>query len=176
MGMEIKYNLSEEDYLKFNLFHVKNSETAKKSLKMQRYATPIIYIIIAYVFANLADIPFLYTFLPFAFIGGLWSIFYPKYFYNHIKRQTKKMIAEGKNDGLLGRHTMNLSEEGIVDTTANGETKVNWSGIIKYKEDDATLYLYNSSVSAYIIPKRDIPNIEELKTFLNEKLSHREKP
>ena len=37
------------------------------------------------------------------------------------------MIKEGKNDGLLGEHHMILSEEGIIEFTVNGETKVNWA-------------------------------------------------
>ena len=39
------------------------------------------------------------------------------------------MIKEGKSDGLLGEDYMVLSEDGIIDSTSNGETKVTWSGI-----------------------------------------------
>ncbi|MEH7253690.1 YcxB family protein [Neobacillus niacini] len=173
--MEIKYNLTEEDYVKFNLFHIKNSDSASKSLNMQRYSIPFIYLIVAYLFSNLADIPFLYAFIPFLFVGILWVVFYPKYFQNRIISQTKKMIREGKNEGLLGEHTMLLTEEGIVDTNPTGETKVKWSGIIKMKEDQANLYLYNSSVSAYILPKREFKDLEEVRSYFEAKLTHLQK-
>jgi hypothetical protein len=172
--MEINYRLTEEDYLKFNLFHINNSESANKSLKTQRFATPFVYIIFAYIFANIADIPFLNALIPFLIVGILWVIFYPKYFQTRILSQTKKMIREGKNEGLLGEHTMTLSDDGIVDSNPNGETKVNWSGIIKFTEDDSNLYLYNSSVSAYIIPKKEVKDLEGLKNFMKTKLSHLE--
>lgn len=168
--MEIKYNLTEEDYLKFNIFHIRHSDSAMKSLKMQRFATPIVYIIFAYIFSMIADIPFLYAFIPFFVIGMMWAIFYPKYFFNRIARHTKKMVNEGKNEGLLGKHTMTFSDEGIVDVASNGETKVHWSGINEFKEDDSNLYLYNSSVSAYIIPKREITDVEEVRSYLKTKL------
>ena len=170
--MEIKYNLTEEDYLNFNLFHIKNSESARKSLNMQRYSIPFIYLIVAYVFSNLADIPFLYAFIPFLIVGVSWVLFFPKYFQNRIRSQTKKMIREGKNEGLLGEHTMLMTEDGIVDTNPTGETKVKWSGIIKMKEDQANLYLYNSSVSAYILPKRELNNLKEVRAFFEAKLPH----
>ncbi|PAE37875.1 YcxB family protein [Bacillus sp. 7884-1] len=172
--MVINYHLTEEDYLKFNMFHINNSESANKSLKTQRFATPFVYIIFAYIFANLADIPFLYALIPFLIVGILWVIFYPKYFQTRILSQTKKMIREGKNEGLLGEHTMTLSEDGIVDSNPNGETKVNWTGIIKLKEDDSNIYLYNSSVSAYIIPKRELKDLEGLKNYMTSKLTHLE--
>ncbi|MEH7178280.1 YcxB family protein [Neobacillus vireti] len=170
--MKIIYNLTEEDYLNFNLFHIKNSESASKSFNIQRYSIPIIYLIVAYVFSNLADIPFLYAFIPFLIMGIFWVLFYPKYFQNRIKSQTKKMIREGKNEGLLGEHTMLLTEDGIIDTNSNGETKVNWSGVVKMMEDNSNLYLYNSSVSAYIIPKRELKELEEVRAFFEAKLSH----
>lgn len=168
--MEIKYHLTEEDYLKFNMFHINTSESANKSLKTQRYAVPFVYIIFSYIFANLADIPFLYALIPFLIVGILWVIFYPKYFQSRILSQTKKMIREGKNEGLLGEHTMTLTDEGIVDTNPTGETKVNWSGIIKLKEDDSNLYVYNSSVSAYIIPKRELSDLEGVRKYINGQL------
>ena len=37
--MEINYNLTEEDYLNFNMFHVKNSKAVKRTLNMQRFIT-----------------------------------------------------------------------------------------------------------------------------------------
>lgn len=65
---------------------------------------------------------------------------------------------------------MIISEEGIVDENSTGETKVLWSGIQAMKEDDLYLYLYNSAVSAYILPKRDLHQLEEIKTFISSKI------
>ena len=168
--MNIKYNLTEEDFLHFNLFHLQNSQTAKKSLMLQRFVSPIFFIGFSYVFSNLLDVPFLGMFIPFLIISILWVIFYPKYFYNHITRNVKKMIKEGKNEGLLGKHDLNFNEDGFTEETSTGETKVKWSGVNEFKEDNEFFYLYNSSVSAYIIPKRDVANEVELRNFINSKL------
>lgn len=173
--MEIKYTNTEEDYVKFNLFHVKNSKTAMKALHIQRIIGPIIFFIFTYVFSKLDNSNFLVWFIPFFILSILWVIFYPKYFYRHITRMAKKMIKEGKNEGLLGEHRMIFTDEGIEDHTSNGQTKVNWTGITEFKEDDANFYLYNSSVSAYILPKRDLENAVEMKNYLRSKLTHLEK-
>lgn len=168
--MEIKYNLTEEDYVNFNMFHVKNSKVVNRALNMQRFLTPIIFIIASIVFSKVGGMPFPGVFITFLVVSIVWMIFYPKYFYSHIIRNTKKMIKEGKNDGLLGEHQMILSEEGIIDSTSNGETKVSWSGIQTLSEDNYNIYLYNSSVSAYILPKRELDDVEKLKTFLKSKI------
>lgn len=168
--LEINYNLTEEDYLNFNLFHAKNSKTVTKSLVLQRFLSPIVFLIAAFVFSRITDGSLVGALIIFSGMGILWIIYYPKYFYSLIARQSKKMLKEGKNDGLLGERYMILSDEGIVDSSVNGETKVKWAGIKKLEEDSDYFYFYNSSVSAYILPKRMIKNVEETRNYLNLKL------
>ncbi|MBB6447969.1 YcxB family protein [Bacillus benzoevorans] len=149
---------------------MKNSKTVKKALNMQRFLAPIVFIIASFVLAKVGNMSFLGVFITFLVMSILWIIFYPKYFYSYVSRNTKKMIKEGKNDGLLGEHHMILSEEGIIDSTSNGETKVTWSGIKTLSEDNQNIYLFNSSVSAYILPKRELADVEEIKTYLKSKV------
>ncbi len=169
--MKIEYTLLEEDYIHFNLYHIKNSSTGRKALMIQKFLSPVMFVFIAYIFSSMTETPFIFMFIPMFILSILWLIFYPKYFYNSIKRQSKKMIKEGKSDGLLGKHTMTLTEEGIYDQNGKGETKVNWSGIQFMKEDDDFFYLYNSSVSSYILPKRALTDEEEFRKFVQSKVS-----
>ena len=131
--MEIHYNLTEKDYIHFNLNHIKNSDTGKKALALQRFLTPLFFIIISYGYSLKTDMPFLPLFITFLVTSILWVIYYPKYFYNLIARNAKKMIKEGKNDGLIGNHQLKLTEEGLVDTSSNRETKVTWLGITSFQ-------------------------------------------
>ena len=168
--MEIYYNLTEEDYINFNLYHIKNSKTGKRALVLQRFLTPLFFIIISYIYSLISDMSFLPLFITFLVTSILWVIFYPKYFYRLIARNAKKMMKEGKNDGLLGNHQLKLTEEGLVDTSSNKETKVTWSGITSFKEDDGYFLLYNSSVSAYILPKREIDHVDEVRQYVQSNL------
>lgn len=168
--MKINYNLTEEDYINFNLYHVKNSKTAKKALNRQRFLSPVIFMISAYVISTFGGMPFLSLFISFFITSVLWVIFYPKYFYGLITRNSKKMFKEGKNDGLLGDHSLIMTDEGIVDASLNRESKVVWSGIESFKEDNDNLYLYVSSVSAYILPKRELHHVDELRDIIKSKV------
>lgn len=170
--MNISYELTEEDYIHFNLFHIKNSRVGKRSLLLQRALSPFIFILFAFVYAKIAQLAFLPLFLTFAVISLLWIIFYPKYFYGLISRNAKKMIKEGKNDDLLGHHQLQLSEDGLIDTTAHKETKASWAGITSIQEDDGYFFLYNSSVSAYILPKRVLQDVEDVRQYLQSKILH----
>lgn len=107
----------------------------------------------------------------FLVMGILWFIFYPKYFYRHVLRQVRKMLKEGKSDGLLGEHLLVVSEEGIVETTSKGEMKANWSSMEKFAEDEHCFYLYNTALSACIIPKREIEDVEKLRTYIQSRVN-----
>jgi len=168
--MEIHYNLTEEDYIHFNLYHIKNSETGKRALALQRFITPLFFIIISYIYSLISDMPFLPLFITFLVTSILWVIFYPKYFYGLIARNARKMIKEGKNEGLIGNHQLKLTEEGLVDTSLNKETKVTWLGITSFQEDDGYFFLYNSSVSSYILPKREIDDVDVVRQYVQSNL------
>jgi hypothetical protein len=168
--MDLKYKLTEEDYINFNLFHMKNSETIMKSVRNQRIFTPVFYLLFSVVFSFLLDIPFLVSFTPFFILSVLWVLFYPKYLFGRAIRHTKKLVKEGRNESILGEHYMVLNDEGIVDKTSKGETKVTWSGINELKENDQYIYLYNSALSGYILPKREFENVEEIRQYLKNKL------
>ena len=150
---------------------MKNSKSVMKSLNMQRFLTPIFLILISYLFSQIGGTPFLFAFIPFLIISIIWIAFYPKFFYKTVIRNVKKMIREGKNDGLIGKHHMFITQDGITETTSTDETKVKWSGIQACKEDNDYFYLYNSSVSAYILPKRELNNLDENKGLSEKHLS-----
>ncbi|PIC57148.1 hypothetical protein CSV80_10595 [Sporosarcina sp. P12(2017)] len=168
--MEIHYELTEQDVIAFNLYHVKNSKVGKNSLQWQRYISPLIFLLFAYfltIFTDMAKGP---LFVTFGLTAILWVIFYPKYFYFHITRQVSKMLKGGKNEGLVGEHFMKLNKTGIADQTAVDETKVQWAGVKQLIEDPDYFYIYTSTVSAYIIPKRDVYSVDGLKTYVQQRI------
>lgn len=164
--MHIQYELTEEDYIRFNLSHIKRSKTGMRMLLLQRIIGPVIILGVgALMFATLFQEMSWWLFGVYGVISLIWFLYYPKYFERHIRKQTKRMIQERSNEGMVGPHTMELNEDGLRDKNAFGETHVSWNGIKDVVEEDDYLYLYNSSVSAYILPKRG-QDMEEVKRWL----------
>lgn len=167
MEMEISYNITEEAYLEFNMYHAKNSKTVKNSMTIQRVTVPIVYLLIAIVFSYVMDWPVMFLFVPFLLMGILWAIFYPAYLYRHIRRTARKMVREGKSDGMLGNRTMIFTEEGLREISSTGEKTQLWSGIEKIGEDQSNFYLFNSGMSAYIVSKQNMDDVDSMRSFLH---------
>lgn len=168
--MEISYTIDEAAFSDFNLYHVKNSKSAQKSLNLQRFLGPVLFLLIPIIFSDLLELPFIGIFIPFLLISILWLIFYPAYFYRFVNKAAQKMIKEGKNEGIFGEHTMQFTEEGLLETSRAGESKVYWGNIEQLGEDANNFYLYNSAISAFIIPKKDLSDISEVRTYLGRKI------
>lgn len=172
--MEINYTLSQDDYINFNIYHGKNSKSIKRNLNLQRFATPLLFFVFAFI-ANLkSDIPLWYWLVIFSVIYVIWTIFYPKYYFYTVKKGVSKMINEGKNEDLIGNKTLKLRDDHILSISDNSESKVKWNTVERYVETDRYIFIYISAVSAYIIPKEDFDSEEKKDKFitiLNKKIT-----
>jgi hypothetical protein len=156
--MELKYEMTKDDHLAFNLHYVKHSKTIKQSLFIQRFLVPIIFLILPFVLFWMMG-EFLIGFLiTLALISIVWIVFYPKYFYGHIIRNVKKVLNEGSNDNLLGQHVFISTEDGFIEKNRVGETKIGWSSIERIEENEDYFFLFFSTMNAYIVPKRSFPD------------------
>jgi Ca2+/Na+ antiporter len=164
--MEIKYALTREDFVSFNMYHIENSKTTKQSLFRQQYVIPIIYLIIPFIFSRVTDIPFIFWMITFLAIFILWIIFYPRYFKNYVKRNIEKMIDEGRNENLFGPVILTLEEAGISETSNSGVSMANWSSIERVEETKTHILIYLNAVSAAIVPLRAFADTDEKNEFL----------
>lgn len=171
--MTINYELREEDYIKFNLYHVEESPSQIKMYWVLRVLAPLLGAVAMYAIGtSLFNQPSIFwSIIAIGFFVG-WIIYYPKEHKKIIANQTKKLLSEGDNSSLFGKQTMTIEDNVITVTSENGnqELKLDTIKIIKQSED--LIMLYNSSVSAIIIPTRDLTSDEmlqltDLKTQIN---------
>lgn len=163
--MKLEYEITKQDYIDFNIYHMNHSITMKRSLFIQRFFIPIIFLILPIFLVKITDTPLLYWFGVFIISFVLWIIYYPKFFKKSVERNISKMLEEGKTTGILGNHIFLYTEEGVVDKTEFSETSYNL--IEKVVESEAHIFIYVSAVMAYIIPIRIFGSVDEKENFLN---------
>lgn len=156
--MNLKYELTKEDYLAFNLHYIKHSATVRKMLFMQRFPMPVIFLAVPFaLWITTGEFP-IELFLGFLLLSAAWVVFYPKFFYWYTMRNVNRALNEGDNSNMLGPHEFHASEEGFIEKNQAEERKVNWSGIDRVEENEHYYFLFFSSVGAYIVPKRSFPD------------------
>ena len=106
-------------------------------------------------------------------ITVLWVLLYPKRIDKNIEKRMKKQIASGDNSGILGKQSITFKENEIMSTSPESEHKLTWNGIKKVVENDDYYFLYNSAISAIVIPKVEIEaHLNDLDSILIKKLNH----
>lgn len=166
--MEINYELVEQDFLEFNIHHARNSATIKRSILLQRCLGPVMFLIMPFYATKQTGIPLWYWMIIFYTISIIWFVFYPRYINWQISRGTSKMLREGRNQNIFGNRSIILMPEGIREIGLHMEEKVSWSSIERIEETEDYIYIYISSVSAYIIPIKAFKDIEIKEAFKGE--------
>lgn len=150
--MNIQYEVTHDDYLEFNLHYIKSSQTMRKTLFFQRIIGPITFVFGPFVAIKITDIPIWYWIIAFSVTSLVWFFYYPKYIVSSLKRRVNRTLKEGQNKGLIGKQTLTITEDGLEFKNDFESASLKWSVLNKIERNDQYLFIYNSSVSAYIIP------------------------
>lgn len=164
--MKIEFELDMNDWMELQRAHYSNSKQFKRTKLIVTLIMPFVCSVMLTIDAVNGKVG-LVNVIVFSILSLLWVLFYPKRFVNRTIANTKKALEEGDNSGLLGNHTIVLNEEGIINTQPSTENKIQWVGIKKMLETNDYFFLYLTSVSAIIIPKRKIEkDLAELTSLL----------
>lgn len=166
--MELTFELTEEDYINYNISHSETSPSMKRSILIQRILGPVIFVIMPFIIIQFTDIPLWYWLIVFGLSSIAWFIFYPKYVMREVTKRIKKMLEEGNNENLFNERSLVLTDEGITETSSIGKSTISWNKIDRLEETEDYLYIYVSSVSAHIVPKRVFDNAREQEKFINK--------
>jgi hypothetical protein len=169
--MEIEFEFEMEDWMNFQ----KNYLQKSKQFKRSKITVAAIFPLVVVLFTVLDLLKEEFSSVKFIFFGGLsilWIIYYPKYLLKKTLDKTKKMMEDGDSSGILGRHKIILNNEGFIHIAPESEQTIKWSGIKKIEESNSYYFLYNTAVSAIIIPKDKIlNNIEQLDKLLKNNIA-----
>ncbi|OJF94161.1 YcxB family protein [Alkalibacterium sp. 20] len=163
--MIINYELLEEDFLEFNLHHIEESPSQKKIYWVLRILLPLLCAVAIYsVGAALFDQSSVYWSILAIGFFIMWVIYYPTQHKKILLNQTRKLLSEGDNSSLFGKKTMTIKEDVVTVTGEDEQVQIKRENINTIKQYEELILLYNSSVSAIIIPTRNLTphEIEQL--------------
>jgi hypothetical protein len=166
--VNIEFERTSNDLVEFNIYHIANSPIIKKQILFSQIigglSTALIFLFIAYSSTQSVSIGVIIGSLlagALAFVGFL-------YFYRAINLwQVKRMLREGNNKALLGRHAVTLSADGIFYKMEESESKMSWNSVDRVAQNGSYIFVYMGSVNALVIPKNTFASISDQEKFLN---------
>jgi hypothetical protein len=83
-----------------------------------------------------------------------------------MRRAILRLLQDEKpGRGQLGKHRVVLTEDGLVETTAVGESRTSWAGVHRIEQNSQYIFIYTSPAMAHVIPKRAFRDVEEAEGF-----------
>lgn len=159
--MTLHYTMTQEDYIEYNLFHLENSKQQKHTNRLLRFGLSIFGGIFVYFggqwFTQGARL--YWTVVAIIFMTG-WYLYFPQFMKKTQIKSFKKLLKEGDNSALFGKRELVVHKDYLELKDATTTSILNSKNLLEWKETENLIILYVSSITAHVIPKRDLSGSE----------------
>jgi YcxB-like protein len=167
--MKLKFQLTEEDLIAFQIFFVGRSNIFRRTRLKHRLRVPIVYTILAIILACQNK------FWPAAFfvlVGSVWFIKSPAANARHSENMNRTFVLENIGDSLSEPEELEFLPDGIRQKNYFGESLYRYASIDRIAENGIYTYLFLGKMRALILPSDRIPaeQIESVVKLVRQKL------
>ena len=147
---DLEYSVSEDDIINFSHYHALQQPDYKGSLFRHKFIWPGMLVVAGIYTHFFSRSPVLAV--VFIFAGMFWSYFVPGIIKKlNGKYALKKSVEKGNS--VLGKHTLRLENDYLVDSCNDNETRIKWEDILRVEKTDDTSLIYLGLEVAIVIPK-----------------------
>ncbi len=168
--MEFKYEVTEEDYIRFNIYHAQSSKSHRKTYTMLRYLLPLLCgVAIFFTGSGLFNQPRPYWAVIAILFITVWTIRFPKSYEKLIKKSAKDMLKDDEQSSMISQNIMVMGGDSIKVISEYSTEITSKDGIQEVKVFDDMILIYLNQISAHIVPTRYFT--EEVKAELLKELA-----
>lgn len=158
--MKISYQVSIDDIIAFNRYHMSHSRAARRIVATQVIAMWVLLIGTSLAIdpgPNLRRVELVAGTAVYAAIATAFLIWCLRRMRD---RYARRLYNEGSNLTILGPYELELNDASIVVRTQVVESRIQWKGIEKLVKTEDYAFIYTASVSALIVPKQAMSDRE----------------
>ena len=163
---EFDYTVSEKDYIDFNRYHAQNSPAGKRARTIAIYImlAALLLVLLSDIFSgNTGGI--IYTLIAFLVMGIIMLLLLGPMMRWNIKLSTKLMKKSGRLP-YDSQVNLRFEDELIIEKSPMTEVKTSYAKLERIAVGPSGVYLYNSAISAILIPNTAFTNAAQKYDFL----------
>ena len=164
--MNINYQLTNSDFLEYQLYTSSKSELHKKRRFRSRIIVPIIYLLFGLYLAN-KNQDYVIG-IVFVVIAILWFLLYPMYSKWRYKRHFQKHVEENYKNRINKPVEIDIDENSVNAKDFTSESKINGTELKELIETKNHFFIKLTTDLSLIIPKHSIENQIEFKKRVTE--------
>jgi len=151
--MVVEFENSLDDLLALNLYHHQQSPSARRIRQLLQFG-PAGVLVIVFLVQVLVSGASPISSLPWLMFAMIWTLFVPFMMRRSLKKRILQLYSQGKDRGVVGRHTLSLTSAGVTDKTSFGKTVTTWRDVRKAVATNEYVFVYISDAVAHIVPRR----------------------
>lgn len=174
MLFRLNINLTDEDYFQYNRFHALETPQGKQSIKKAHTIFVLTIVVLSAMILSLQG--WTLSSKLYCLAIGVWVIIYFATYKNTLDKNLRKQINRLKETGKLPfdpRSILEFHEDRLVEITDDTHTERRYVSIERvYVYKDSYIFLYKSSMGAYVLPLPQVRaqvNQEDFIRFLSQK-------
>lgn len=148
--MLIRYNISPDDIVAFNMHLIKTVPAMRRSAFRVKWRLlfPLCVIILA--------LSVYYSDPLLAVLGVLFLVLTHVRYKRHIRRYYMKQATEGPNKEILGPAELEITPDALIGRGHEIETKVKWERVDRIEADEDRTYIFLGERVGIILPRTSI--------------------
>lgn len=147
--MTLRYTLTNEDYLQFNLFHHQHDPSLRRLYRMLRLLFPALLFLLLLIRRPQPMGLFACIFGVFAL---LWVLVYPPMHRRSIRWAVNRQFPKNRPHEFIGPQVLSLNEDHIRCERTGRVSETAYSTLLRLARTPQALYVYDTRLSAFIIP------------------------
>lgn len=157
--MRVKYQVEREDYVAFNIQHVAGLKTTRNQKLIGWLVVPCVFLFLGLLIGMSLDD--WWALVTLSVLGTIYAACYPWMYRRALMRQANKIINEHSMVGIEGLWELILDEETVTEVTECWRFEIKWRYVHRIVETETHAFIYQTALSAAIIPKRFFLTEEE---------------
>lgn len=163
--MTIQFRLEESDLLNYQLYANSLSLISQRRRQRARWVIPVLYVVFAAYFMVNQNWFGTIFFVGFA---ALWFAFYPYYDRKRHLKHFREFVKDRQKESIGKEVELTFRNDSIFTREKGGEGSVLHSEIKGISELGETIIILLNSSRAFIIPKKQILELDRLRSMLHE--------
>jgi hypothetical protein len=164
--MMLTFSLTEDDFYEYMLHTYSHSKTNKKKFHLS-------HALVIFISSIFVILPLTKKDYRTAIVTGIWLLacifLYPTYYRYQIKRRYKKHVKENYAGREGSSIRLEFNDDHLFVKDRTGEGKTFYTAIEKVQETPAYFFLKLSASKAFILPKRELNQVEVVRNKITEK-------
>jgi len=161
--MQVTFGVSVHDIVAYAVYQAEHSKAHRRNRAAQEWILALLlgfFLLLGVITRNVGMVLFFLSML------GAALVVIPRSHRWTVAKMTRAMIEEGENKGILGRHTIEITPEAVVDTTQYTSSKVLWSAVEGIDTTEEYAFIHTGAKGGHAIPKRVFSDETDFEQFV----------